>query len=401
MQDSEGWWLLTMARRLRAYLLEASRLERFLLSLGAFFASLVVGALFVVGAGLVVDEGEPVLSAGGLALHYNPIEVYAVMFQGAVGSLFNLSQTLGETTILVFTGAAVAIAFRGGLFNIGVQGQMVLGALATTVTVLLLAPVIPVGRFWNVVLVGLGMLAGLVIGAGYAAVPGALKAYADANEVITTILLNYIATAIAIVLVKAFLKPPDTANVMTDAIPARARLEPMVFPENASFSLLALVGGILLVVGLYYFINHSTFGYEIRVRGIQSTAADFARVDDRSVTVWTMVVSGAIAGLAGALYVLMVLNRWRTGFPSVGFDGIAVSVLAGNSPAGLFPAAGLFGLLKSGSLAIDANLGIPRQFAGVLRGLIILFVAMPELLRQFARHEYSQRLIDGLERVKR
>lgn len=401
MGDEESWWLVAATRRLRQYLLTASRVERFLLSLGAFLASLLVGAVFIVGAGVIVACDEPLVSVGSRTVCYNPVEVYGTMLQGAVGSMFNLSLTLSEATVLVFTGASVAIAFKGGLFNIGVQGQMVLGALATTITVLFTAPLVPGGAVGSILLIAVGILSGIVVGAGYAAIPGVLKAYADANEVITTILLNFIATAIAIVIVVRFFKPADTASIMTEALPQQALLDPFFFPRGSTFSILALIGALLMLVGLYYLIQYTTFGYNVRLRGLQSSAAEFARVDDQQVTVWTMVISGAIAGIAGGVYVLMVLGRWRTGFPSLGFDGIAVSVLAGNSPAGLFPAGLLFGLLKSGSLAIDANLGIPRQFSDILRGLIILFIAMPELLRQFARHEYSVRFIEFLERVKR
>jgi len=339
----------------------------------------------VLGAGLFAACETPFLSVGGTTLCYDPIAVYLVMFQGAFGSMFNLSLTLSETTLLAFTGASVAIAFRGGLFNIGSQGQLVLGALAVALGLLWLAPVVAPLPLGGPLLVVSGLVIGGVVGGAYGAVPGALKAYADANEVITTIMLNFIASAIAFVLVSLYFKDPGTANVQTRALPDAALLAPVAFPETADFSLLALLLAVATVVGLYWMLTRTAFGYDVRTIGVQPAAADYAGVSEARVTVRTMTLSGALGGIGGAVYVMMVLGQWRAGIPAIGFDGIAVSILAGNSPVGVVPAAFLFGVLKSGGLAVDLNLGVPNQLIGVLRGLIILFVAMPEFFRMLGK----------------
>jgi simple sugar transport system permease protein len=136
---------------------------------------------------------------------------------------------------------------------------------------------------------------------------------------------------------------------------------------------------------MYYLLKRTTLGYDIQALGTQSKAAVFGGVNAEFTTVFSMTLAGAVAGIGGAIYVMMVIGRWQAGLPPIGFDGIAVSVLASNNPIGLVPSSLLFGVLESGSQAIQFELGIPRQLVGVLRGLIILLVATPELFRLLGR----------------
>ena len=378
-RDAESWQ--GTADRALGRLVEASAGERLLISLAALALSVVVGGLVVLVSGLVATCESPFFAAPGVgSFCYDPVAVYAVLLQGAFGSAFNVAITLKETTLLVFTGLSVAIAFRAGMFNIGTQGQLVLGALATALAVFAAAPVVPAGVAGALVLVPIGLLAGAAIGGVWGAIPGALKAYADANEVITTIMLNFVATGVAFTLVSEVFKDPDSQTVQTRAIPGFAELGPVFF-ETTVFSAYALVGGLALAGFLYWMLNGTTFGYELRTSGVQPEAAEYGGVNADRMMVSSMTLSGAISGLGGAVYVLMVASRWRTGIPSLGFDGITVSILAGNNPIGVLPAALLFGALKSGSLAIEFDLSVPKQLVGVLRGLVILFVAMPEFFR--------------------
>ena len=370
-----------------ARLVAASAGERILISIAALVLSILVGAVIVLLSGWAATCGDPFLTIPGMGgLCYNPVLVYFYLFQGAFGGLFALALTLKETTLLIFTGLAVAVAFRAGMFNIGTQGQLVLGALATAVTVLAVAPMVPGGIVGGLLLLPLGLLAGAVVGGLYGALPGALKAYADANEVITTIMLNFVATGIAFVLVSEVFKDPNSQSVETAALPGYATFQP-VLPlfAGSDFSLLALAGGLALVAGLSYLLGDTSFGYDLRTSGVQPEAAEYGGVDAKRTMVASMALSGAIAGLGGAVFVMMVLSRWRTGIPALGFDGITVSILAGNNPLGVVPAALLFGVLKSGSLALEFATGIPKQLVGVLRGLVILFVAMPEFFRMLGR----------------
>jgi simple sugar transport system permease protein len=341
-------------------LVGASALERFALSLAALLASLLVGAVLIVASG------------------YNPIEIYFYLFYGAIGSTFNVALTLRYTTLLVLTGLAVAVSFRAGLFNIGTQGQLVLGALAAALSVLYVAPLVPTGIVGAVILIPVGLLAGGVAGGIYAAIPGALKAYADANEVITTIMLNFIASGIAFYLVNNYFRVSST--VATESVPSYAMFQPFLFHPSSSFSILVFVAAVALAFGVYHLFANTSFGYDLRTSGLQPEAATYGGVDAERMIVKSMTLSGVLGGVAGSVFVLMVEGRYIAP-PGLGFDGITVSILAGNSALGVLPAALLFGVLKSGGLTVGFQTDVPPQLIEVLRGLIILFVAMPEFFR--------------------
>ncbi|EFW92814.1 ABC-type transport system permease protein (probable substrate sugar) [Haladaptatus paucihalophilus DX253] len=397
-------------------LVEASAVERVLISLAALVMSIIVGGFVILISGWVATCSDPFLAqqvlisipgTGGWGVQfpipgsfcYNPIQVYKYLFVGSFANpqtstlfppdfildKFSLAVTLRQTSMLLFAGLAAAVAFRAGMFNIGTQGQLVLGALGSALSVLWVAPYVPGGLVGSLILIPLGLVVGALVGGAYGAIPGAMKAYADANEVITTIMLNFVATGIAFVLVSEYFKNPASQTVETRPVPGAAVLSPIVFPSQASFSILVLVGALALAVGIYLLLHRTAFGYDLRTSGIQPEAAEYGGVDAKRTMVSSMALSGAIAGIGGTVYVLMILGRWQQGVPSYGFDGITVTILAGNNPLGVPLAALLFGMLKSGSLAIDFALGVPKQLVGVLRGLIILFVAMPEFFRMIGK----------------
>ena len=376
----DGSWR-TRADRALGRLVDASAAERILISFAALALSVVVGAVIVLLSGLIATCDSPFFALAGVGgFCYDPIAVYRVMLVGAAWPPYNFAITLKETTLLLFTGLSVAVAFRAGLFNIGTQGQLLLGALGTALSVLWVAPLVPAGVVGGVLLIAVGLLVGGLVGGLWGAIPGALKAYADANEVITTIMLNFVATGIAFTLVSEVFKDPQSQTVQTRSIPGFAQLQAVVF-DSTVFSMFALVGALALVGGVYWMLNGTSFGFDLRTSGVQPEAAEYGGVDSKRMMVSSMAVSGALGGLGGAVYVLMVASRWQTGIPSLGFDGITVSILAGNNPLGVIPAALLFGALKTGSLAIEFQLAVPKQLVGVLRGLIILFIAMPEFFR--------------------
>ena len=376
--DDRNW--RHRGRELIEWMVDASPAQRIAVSLAALVAAILVGGLLVLFSGLAADCIQPFVTVPGVGeFCYNPVEVYWTLLVGAFGSWRNLGLTLQETTLLLFTGLSVAVAFRAGLFNIGTQGQMVLGALATALVVIGLGGYVPAGIAGGLLLVPLGIVAGAAVGGVYGMIPGALKAYADANEVITTIMLNFIAAGSAFYLVSAYFDDPGSQAVQTVAMPSFARLPPTI--GGTRFSMIALLGALAVAVGIYLLYDRTVLGYDLRTSGVQPEAAEYSGVDAERNVVTSMTLSGALGGVAGALYVLMILYRWQSGFPPLGFDGIAVSILAGNHPLGVVPAALLFGALKSGSLQIDFALGVPNELVEVLRGLIILFVAMPEFFR--------------------
>jgi simple sugar transport system permease protein len=388
---SRGESLTDRGQRILARLVESSPAERLLISLAALLLSVLVGAVLVFVSGAVATCEEPAYGVFALTSCYDPLEVYIQLFLGAYGNPlsdpfnFSVALTLKETTVLVFTGLSVAVAFRAGMFNIGSQGQLVVGALASALAVAAAIPLLPSGALGAVLLPATGLLVGALGGGAYGAIPGALKAYADANEVITTIMLNFVATLVAFVLVSQFFQAPGQA-VQTAELPGYATFQPLLFGAGSDFSIVALAVGIALIAGIYYFIEHTSAGYDFVTSGLQPEAAEYGGVDAERTVVASMALSGALAGVGGAVWVLMVVGRWQTGVPAFGFDGITVSILAANNPLGVFPAALLFGTLKSGSIAVQLSAGVPKQLVGVLRGLIVLFVAMPEFFRLLGRY---------------
>ncbi|MGQ3414346.1 ABC transporter permease [Natrinema sp. LN54] len=372
-----------------------SVLDRIVISVAALLAAVLIGGIlvFVSGAFASCRTG---LQLGGTTFCYNPMQVYYELFFGALGhplesgwSLTNyrLAMTLQQTTLLIFAGLSVAVAFRAGLLNIGTQGQLVVGGLATAVTVVYAASVVPGGFVGTVVLIPLGVLAGALGGGLYGAIPGALKAYADANEVITTIMLNIIAAGITSTLLSWQFQDPDSSNPETRPIPQYAEIPnvPVIGFDEVNFSLLALAFAVALMIGIAWLFTRTSFGYELWTSGEQPGAAAYGGVDEKRMTVASMTLSGALGGIGGAFWVLMVHGQWLENVPSLGFDGIAVSVLAGNSPIGVGAAAFLFGIFESGSQSIGTATSVPKELVGVLTGLIILFVAMPEFFRLIGR----------------
>ncbi len=365
-------------------LVDASPLERILISLTSLLFAILVGAGLVFISGFVADCPDPFIYLPGIGYGcYNPLEVYWTMVTGSFGSFTAIGGTLLETTLLLFTGLSVAVAFRAGLFNIGTQGQMVLGALAAALVVLELGSVLPENLASMVVVITVGVFVGSIVGGLWGMIPGLMKAYADAHEVITTIMLNFVAIGLAFWLVQNHVGDLTTDSVQTESIPSIARL-PATIP-GSRFSLVALFSGITAAIGIYFLYKRTVLGYDLRTSGIQESAAEYGGVNAKRNIVTSMTLSGALGGIAGAMYVMMNQYRWQAGIPPLGFDGIAVSILAGNNPIGVIPAALLFGALKTGSVAIDLSLGVPNELVEVLRGLIILFIAMPEFFRMLGK----------------
>ena len=174
--------------------------------------------------------------------------------------------------------------------------------------------------------------------------------------------------------------------VATRYVPEYAQFPSVLFPPSTDFALLALAGGIAFIGALYYFVEHTSLGYDLRTSGVQAAAAEYGGVNAKLTTVRAMTLSGALGGIGGAVWVLMSEGRWMASIPDLGFDGITVSILAGNNPIGVLPAAFLFGVLKGGALEIGFRTDVPTELVAVLRGLIILFVAMPEFFRMIGRY---------------
>jgi len=310
------------------------------------------------------------------------MKAYAALVQGSVGSLRAISETLTAATPLIFAGLSVALAFRAGLFNIGGEGQALIGGMFAvwvgfSITGLPLYVHLP-----------LAVLAGVVGGAIWGFIPGVLKAKTGAHEVITTIMLNYIALR----LVDYFLKTsifqregrndPISKNVESTAnYPAfLSSIDPAM---RVHAGLFVALGAAVLISWLLF---RTTIGFEFRAVGANPNAARYAGISVTKVYILVMVIAGALAGSAGAGQVLGVLDRATPGFSEgLGFDGIAVALLGRSNPYGVVAAALLFGGLRAGGqqMQVSANVGI--DLISVIQALIIMFVAAPALISSIYR----------------
>ncbi|MDG5821256.1 ABC transporter permease [Natronococcus sp. A-GB7] len=354
--------------RVAARLLDASVYERVGIAVGSTGLALLIGLVVVAAAG------------------HNPLLFAQQLVVGSVGSTGAFTRTLRFTTLFILAGVAVAIAFRAGVFNIGVQGQLIVGGIACVLSILWLAPFVPNGTLGGVGLTLVGLLAAVVAGGLYAALPGVLKAYYGANEIITTIMLNFIAIGIVGWAVDGPLRPEDARSVRTEYLPEGVGLPSVVF-SDPNFSILGL-GLALGVVGVVAVgMTRTSFGYDMVTSGYQASAATFSGVDPQRTIVATMTLSGMVAGLVGAVFAIMVQGYFidPSGIGTYGFDAIAVSLLAANNPVGVVPASLLFGALESSGSHVQIHSDVPVQLIDGIVGIVVLFVAAPELFRMLAK----------------
>jgi len=303
-----------------------------------------------------------------LLMGENPALAFSALLKGAFGSWRAVGRTLQDATPLALTGLAVALAFRAGLFNIGVEGQMVLGAFAAGVVGVML---VEGAGFPPVLAAIVALLAAVAAGAAWSALAGALRAVFRVHEVLATIMLNFIAYALAsFLLMRPGVKEPGPVP-QTPALADGAR-----FPELADGLSSGILLAILAAVAVGLFLARTRVGFELRTVGLRRSAARAGGVRVGRAIVLAMTLSGALAGLAGADQVLGVHGRYIEGFsPGYGFLGIAVAFLAVNRPLAVLPAAFLFGALKSGSLAMDALTTVPREIVHMLQAMILVFMA--------------------------
>jgi simple sugar transport system permease protein len=337
--------------------------------------SLAVLAALVVGGVLVALVGR------------NPFEVYGRLAESIFGSSYGFGQVLFKATTLMGTGLAVAVAFRAGLFNIGAEGQMFLGGLAGGAFALLLPASWPAGVGAGAVLV-----VSALAGAAWAAIPAVLRAWLGVHEVINTIMLNFIAFALGTWVLVEHLALFETVH--SADIPAAARILRLESFTPAFHG--APVNGTLFIqlvlcVGCFAALWRTRWGYEVRATGLSETAARAAGIPVRRRLVEAMALSGALAGMAAANFVQGYKYYFEEGFTAeAGFKGIAVALLGRTHPAGIVPAALLFGALDRGGFAVNAL--VPKEIVDILQALVILFVIV---LAQRARLSALKRRMVG------
>lgn len=335
------------------------RLGNLWISVTSVILGMVVGAIIMILSG------------------FNPIENYISLFTGALGSPNAIGEVLREATPLILTGLGFAVANSAGFFNIGLAGQALAGWLAS-VSFALAFPHAP-----GFLLLPGAILAGAVAGALWSGIAGFLRAYFGASEVITTIMLNYIALYATNAVVKGMLAKGD--GDYSPTIPVQARLRtPFLekITQNSTFHwgiLIALVAAIVV----WWLMKKTTLGFEIRAVGMNEDASRYAGMSTKKTIISAMLISGALAGLGGAMEGLgnfqnIIVN---TALPSIGFDGMSVSLLATGSPVGIILAALLFGILKIGGLNISIASTTPPEIVDIVIAAVIFFVGANYVIR--------------------
>ncbi len=305
-----------------------------------------------------------------LATGYAPLPVYGALLKGAFGSKRTIGESLISTTPLLFSGLGFALAYRCGLFNIGLEGQITMGGIAAAFFGFILPEMNP---FLHVVIC---IIAGAAAGAFWGFIPGFLKAKFGVHEVIGVIMLNHIAFKIAAYLVS--MQGPMKDRM--DDMPASPFIQ-----ESAKIVRFArgsrLHWGIFLAIAtaflVWILLFRTRLGFKIRAVGMNSYAAETAGISIKKHIILTLSLSGALGGLAGAVEILGVHYRLFAAFsPGYGFDAIAVALLGVVNPIGIIASSFLFGVLRSGSVFMQAMFGVNKDMVSVITGIIVLFMGM-------------------------
>ena len=312
-------------------------------------------------------------------------DAYVGLIGGSLGSPRAISETLLQATPLILTGLAVAVGFRAGLFNIGAEGQLYAGA-ATSVLVGFSLVGLP-----TVVHLPLAVLAGIAGGAAWGFIPGFLKARTGAHEVIVTIMLNYVAyRGVDWLLNQPFFQREGRDDQISKFVEPTAELPRLIEGFRTHWG---LVLALLAAIFISWLLFRSTKGFEFRAVGLNPSAARYAGMSIGGTLIMAMVVSGGLAGLAGASEMLGSNKTLSPGFsPGWGFDAIALALLGGARPLGVVFAALLFGALRAGATPMQAATGIPIDLVVVIQALVIMFIAAPALVRGIYRIRVERRV---------
>lgn len=333
------------------------------------FPLIAVIAAFVVGGIVVWIIGD------------SPIQTYRLLIGSAFSWPDGIGYTLFYATPLIFTGLAVAIAFRCGLLNIGAEGQLYIAAFATAWVGIKFAGL----SAW--ILLPMCCLTAILAGAVWGGIPGLLKARFGSHEVINTIMLNFIAVALAGYFTQYHYKAPGDPIMQTVAVGPGAhiaRLGKFVpgLPERIPLNI-AFIFAVLACVLVYVFLWKTKWGYELRATGANPTAAEYGGISIRKQIILAMAISGGLAGMVGINEVLGYRYRYYDGFSAnYGFVGIAVALLGRNHPVGVFLAAILFAILLRGGIFVDAyTVHVSKDIVDMLQGIVIVFVAAEAMFR--------------------
>ncbi len=377
--------------------------SNFLVILLAIFTGIVLGGVLVAITTNEVYEAFRISFWSGLGTAFRTAwNTYVALFTGSVGDLGKIRaafesgdgltirrainpffESLVQSTPYIFGGLAVALGFRAGLFNIGVEGQLFIGAV-TGVWAGYAISGLPA-----FIHIPLAMFFGALGGALWGFVPGILKAKTGAHEVITTIMMNYIAFRLVDWLLKVPMHDPNEFTPKTPWIFETAKL-PRFFDTPIRFHLGFFIA-LLMALLVYLLLFKTTWGFELRMVGSNPNAARYAGIKITTATVVAMVLSGALAGMAGANEVLGVNYRLLPAFSSgYGFDSIALALLGKTHPFGVVLSSLLFGFLRNGARSMQLTVGVPIDIVSILQALILAFIAAPAIIRTIYRLRESK-----------
>jgi len=310
------------------------------------------------------------------ALGVNPFQAYGTLFQGAFGNVSGFTQSLVKATPLLLVGLGVTIAFRGGVINIGGEGQLIVGALAAT------AFSIGFSELPRIILLPLTLLVAALSGAVWGGVPGVLKARLGVNEILSTVMMNAIALQLSNYLLRGPMIDPaeierGTQIAQSDLLPQAAWLSRLM-PRTLLHS--GAILAVVMAVLVYIFLWRTTIGYRIRAVGLNPDAARYAGIPVQFYQALSLILGGAFAGLAGGVEVSGVHHRMIEGLSGgYGFSGIVAALFGKLHPLGAIPASVLFGGLLVGADRMQRATQVPSALITVLLGLVVLFVVSSEI----------------------
>ena len=327
----------------------------------------------------VVVGGVIIAFVGG-----NPILAYRGLIEGSFGSTKALSETAVWATPYIFAGLAVALAFKGGLFNIGAEGQLAVGAVASS----LIGYALPEWLGYDlpaIIHLPLAVLFGVLMGGLWAAIVGWLKAYTGGHEVINTIMMNYIALNTTSFLLNGVMKDRSPTNVIarTPLIADSARIPPIFDGLRVHWGFIL---ALLVAFGIWWLLNKTTVGFQIRTVGLNPDAAKYAGINVKRIIILTMALSGMLAGLAGAIEVTGLNYRHELGFSiGYGYDAIAIALLGKSHPLGVVLSAFLFAAMRNGATRMQFLTQMPVDLISMIQAFILLFVAADAIVRYIYR----------------
>ncbi len=319
-----------------------------LTSLLALVAALCVGAV------VILLNGD------------SPVRAYSSLLAGSFSNMHYLASTLSSATPLIFTGLGVAVAFKAGMANIGAEGQLYMGAMAAAVVGIYLP--LP-----GALLIPAALLASFLAGGVWGMVPAVLKVRCNTNEVVTTLMLNYLAQLFTSYLVNYPLKAEGSALGMTVDIQAAAKLPILYAGTRLNLGFVVAVAAAVLVAILF---KHTSTGYEMRLSGENATFARYMGIDTDRRMVQGMFLGGGLAGMGGAILVLGIQYKFVQDIsPGYGFDGLTIALMAVFNAYAVLPISILFGALRAGGVTMELNTNVPSELSQVIQATIILFIA--------------------------